>query len=122
MAMLATEETRYPKPKRRLRLGFVGGGRGALVGEWHATGARLSNRWEIVAGALSSDPETARVSGEDWMLPPDRIYSDYETMAWRRLPGRTASTRSSSAHRTSCTFLKPKRSSMPGSTSSATSR
>jgi predicted dehydrogenase len=81
MAMLATDETRYPKPKRRLRLGFVGGGRGALVGEWHATGARLSNRWEIVAGALSSDPETARLSGEDWMLPPDRVYSDYREMA-----------------------------------------
>ena len=81
MAMLATDETRYPKPTRRLRLGFVGGGRGSLVGEWHATGARLSNRWEIVAGALSSDPETARLSGQDWMLSPERTYSDYEEMA-----------------------------------------
>ena len=80
MAMLATDETRY-QPTRRLRLGFVGGGRGALVGEWHATGARLSNRWEIVAGALSSDPETARLSGQDWMLAPDRVYPDYEQMA-----------------------------------------
>lgn len=83
MAMLATDETRYPAAKRRLRLGFVGGGRGALVGEWHASGARLSNRWEIVAGALSSTPEGAKASGADWMLAPDRIYSDFRDMAER---------------------------------------
>jgi predicted dehydrogenase len=81
MVMLSAGETPYPKAKRRLRLGFVGGGRGALVGEWHATGARLSNRWEIVAGALSSNPENARLSGEDWLLAPDRIYADYREMA-----------------------------------------
>jgi predicted dehydrogenase len=54
---------RFPPPRRRLRLGFVGGGRGAFIGEVHANGARLSNRFEIVAGALSSDPEKARLSG-----------------------------------------------------------
>jgi predicted dehydrogenase len=83
MAMLAGEDTRYPRPTRRLRLGFVGGGRGALVGEWHATGARLSNRWEIVAGALSSTPEKAKSSGADWMLAPERTYSDLHEMAAR---------------------------------------
>lgn len=71
----------YPKPTRRLKLGFVGGGQGALIGEVHANGARLSNRWDIVAGALSSNPERAKKSGEDWMLDEDRVYSDYETMA-----------------------------------------
>ena len=71
----------YPKSKKRLRLGFVGGGRGALVGEWHAMGVRMSNRWEIVAGALSSKPDVAKASGEDWMLDEDRIYSDYRDMA-----------------------------------------
>jgi predicted dehydrogenase len=71
----------YPKAKRKLRLGIVGGGRGSLVGEWHAAGARLSNRWVIVAGALSSNPETARLSGEDWQLAPERIYTDYHEMA-----------------------------------------
>ena len=83
MAMIGTEDSRYPKAQRRLRLGFVGGGRGALVGEWHATGARLSNRWDIVAGALSSNPENAKVSGADWMLAPDRAYSDFGEMAKR---------------------------------------
>jgi predicted dehydrogenase len=72
---------RLPRATRRLRLGFVGGGRGAFIGEVHAMGARLSNRWEVVAGALSSDPEVARQSGADWLLPSDRIYTDYREMA-----------------------------------------
>ncbi len=71
----------WPSSSGRLRLGFVGGGRGALVGEWHAAGARLSNRWDIVAGALSSNPEVARASGKDWLLDDDRIYTDFHEMA-----------------------------------------
>jgi predicted dehydrogenase len=81
MAMLGSADTKYPQAGRRLRLGFVGGGRGALVGEWHATGARLSNRWEIVAGALSSNPETAKASAADWLIAPDRAYADFHQMA-----------------------------------------
>lgn len=72
---------RFPAPSRRLRLGFVGGGEGALIGEVHANGARLSNRWEIVAGALSSNPERALRSGREWMLPADRVYTDFREMA-----------------------------------------
>ncbi|MFC6490264.1 Gfo/Idh/MocA family protein, partial [Nitratireductor sp. GCM10026969] len=79
MGLLGSEV--YPRAERRLRLGMVGGGRGAVVGQWHASGARLSDRWEIVAGALSADPETARRSGRDWMLSDDRIYTDYSGMA-----------------------------------------
>lgn len=73
----------FPAPGRRLRLGFVGGGRGAFIGEVHARGAKLSNRWDVVAGALSSDPEVARQSGADWMLAPDRVYTSYAEMAER---------------------------------------
>ena len=71
----------FPPASRRLRLGFVGGGQGALIGEVHANGARLSNRWDIVAGALSSNPQRAKASGQAWMLDDDRIYSDYRDMA-----------------------------------------
>ncbi|MHA3977135.1 Gfo/Idh/MocA family protein [Halovulum sp. GXIMD14794] len=72
---------RQPLLDRRLRLGFVGGGIGALVGDWHSAGARLSNHWEIVAGALSSDPERARASAARWMIPEDRSYADFAEMA-----------------------------------------
>ena len=73
--------TSYPTPSRRLRLGMVGGGRGGLVGHWHWTGARVSARWDLVAGALSSKPDVALASGRDWKLAEDRIYSDFKEMA-----------------------------------------
>ncbi len=69
--------------KRRLRLGMVGGGRGAFIGAVHRIAARLDDRWEFVAGALSSDPERARLSGEDLLLDPDRNYPDFAEMARR---------------------------------------
>jgi predicted dehydrogenase len=71
------------KLNRRLRLGMVGGGRGAFIGAVHRIAARLDDRWELVAGALSSDPERAKASGEDLLLKPDRIYGDYNEMARR---------------------------------------
>jgi len=66
---------------RRLRLGMVGGGRNAFIGAVHRIAARLDDRWEMVAGALSSDPERAKASGEDLLLAPDRIYTDFAAMA-----------------------------------------
>ncbi|MBM6594820.1 Gfo/Idh/MocA family protein [Microvirga pudoricolor] len=69
--------------KRRLRLGMVGGGRGAFIGAVHRIAARLDDRWELVAGALSSDPERARLSGQDLLLAPDRTYADFNEMARR---------------------------------------
>ena len=74
-------EGSFPPAQRRLRLGVVGGGEGAFIGEVHAGGARLSNRWEIVAGALSSDPARAAASGRAWHLDPERSYADFRTMA-----------------------------------------
>lgn len=61
-------------------MGMVGGGRG-FIGALHADGALLSRRWNIVAGALSSDPEVARVTGREWKLDPERTYTDYRQMA-----------------------------------------
>jgi predicted dehydrogenase len=66
---------------RRLRLGMVGGGRGAFIGAVHRMAARLDDRWTLVAGALSSDPERARASGADLLLDPDRVYDDAAAMA-----------------------------------------
>ena len=77
----SADDAAFPKPGRRLRLGIVGGGRGSFIGPIHASGARLSGRWELVAGVLSSDPATALASGREWLLPEDRIYAGYAAMA-----------------------------------------
>src|ERR687898_830899 len=80
---MAIEGSAQTKLNRRLRLGMVGGGRGAFIGAVHRVAARLDDRWEFVAGALSSDPERARLSGEALLLNPDRIYADFAEMARR---------------------------------------
>jgi hypothetical protein len=67
--------------QRRLRLGMVGGGRGAFIGAVHRIASRIDDRWELVAGALSSDAERARLSGEDLGIAPDRVYGDFREMA-----------------------------------------
>lgn len=71
----------FPSPVRRLRLGFVGGGGDAFIGAIHAGGARLSGRWDIVAGALSSSPQKSWQYGRQWLLAEDRIYENFEEMA-----------------------------------------
>ncbi|MFI5018635.1 MAG: gfo/Idh/MocA family oxidoreductase, partial [Dongiales bacterium] len=53
------------KARRRLRLGMVGGGEGGFIGAIHRMAARLDDRYEFVAGALSSDPDRARRSALD---------------------------------------------------------
>lgn len=74
-----TTETAAP----RIRLGMVGGGAGAFIGGVHRMAARLDNRFELVAGALSSSVEKAQASGRELGLAEDRIYSSYKDMAIR---------------------------------------
>ena len=66
---------------RRLRYGMIGGGRDAFIGAVHRMAARLDDQYELVAGALSADPEKARLSGRDLALDPARIYGGFEEMA-----------------------------------------
>ena len=67
--------------KRKLRMGMVGGGRGAFIGSVHRMAAALDGRIELVAGAFSSDPEKSRLSGEDLFLDSSRVYGSFEEMA-----------------------------------------
>jgi predicted dehydrogenase len=60
---------------------MVGGGLGAFIGPVHRMAARLDDRWELVAGALSSDPARARASGAALHLAADRAYDDFAAMA-----------------------------------------
>ena len=68
-------------PPRRIRLGMVGGGEGAFIGAVHRIAARLDDRYELVAGALSSDPARAHASAAVLHLDPARSYADYLAMA-----------------------------------------
>ena len=65
----------------RIRLGMVGGGNDAFIGGVHRIAARIDDRFELVAGALSSTPEKAQASGQ--ALGLERIYDDFKQMAIR---------------------------------------
>lgn len=65
--------------RRRLRVGIVGGGRGAFIGAMHRRAVELDAQALVVAGALSSDPTVARQSAADWFL--ERSYDSYAEMA-----------------------------------------
>lgn len=66
---------------RRIRLGMVGGGEGAFIGAVHRYAARLDDRFELIAGALSSSWERTQRSGAELNLAAERLYPDYQTMA-----------------------------------------
>jgi len=68
---------------RKLRLGMVGGGRGAFIGAVHRMAARLDGEIDLVAGCFSSDPAKSRASGADLHLDPARVYGTYEEMVAR---------------------------------------
>jgi predicted dehydrogenase len=60
---------------------MVGGGEGAFIGAVHRIAARLDDRYELVAGALSASADKAMRSAEAIGLAPDRSYPDFQTMA-----------------------------------------
>jgi len=66
---------------RRIRLGMVGGGQGAFIGAVHRIAARLDDQYELIAGALSSEPERALASALELGLDPVRSYPDFYSMA-----------------------------------------
>ena len=67
--------------KKRLRLGMIGGGHGAFIGAVHRLSARMDDKYEFVAGCLSSTPEKAELSAKELGLDLTRSYPDYKTMA-----------------------------------------
>ena len=64
----------------RLRMGMVGGGQGAFIGDVHRLAARLDGQIDLVAGAFSRDPENCKATGRQLGLDPARCYSDYAEM------------------------------------------
>ena len=72
---------RFNRNEGPIRLGMVGGGQGAFIGAVHRIAARLDGAFDLVAGALSSDPARARASASELGLDADRSYGSFEEMA-----------------------------------------
>ena len=73
---------------RKIRMGMVGGGRGAFIGAVHRMAAALDGQIELVCGAFSSNPKKSKLSGKDLHLPKERCYGSYKEMilAEKKLP------------------------------------
>ena len=65
---------------RRLRLAVIGGGPGSFIGATHRRAARIDDRYEIIAGVLSSNPEKSTQAGREIGLTGDRCYGDVQEM------------------------------------------
>jgi len=65
---------------KKLKLGMIGGGKGAFIGAVHRIAAQMDSHYELVCGAFSSNPMISIESGEELGLPIHRCYGTYAEM------------------------------------------
>lgn len=65
---------------KKIKMGMVGGGRGAFIGYIHRIAAAIDQQIELVCGAFSSDPQRCVDSGSDFFVDESRCYGSYEEM------------------------------------------
>ncbi len=70
---------------RKLKMGMVGGGPGAFIGEVHRKASRMDGGIELVAGAFDIDPKKSKKMGKELCLNPKRVYADFNTMIEKEL-------------------------------------
>jgi len=61
-------------------MGMVGGGPGSFIGRVHYMAAILDGQIDLVCGSFSSDPKKSKITGEEYFLPPERVYDTYQDM------------------------------------------
>lgn len=65
---------------RKLRMGMVGGGPGAFIGDVHRKAAQFDGGVELVAGCFSQTPEKSKQMAADLYLDESRSYGSYGEM------------------------------------------
>jgi predicted dehydrogenase len=71
--------------QRKLRMGMVGGGPGAFIGEVHRKAARMDGGIELVAGAFDINPRKSKQMGRELCIDSKRTYTDYRKMIDKEL-------------------------------------
>ena len=64
--------------KKRIRLGFIGGGHNSLIGVLHKVSAYMHDRYEIVGGVFNSKYEDSLKSAREIGISLERIYKDVD--------------------------------------------
>ena len=70
---------------RKLKMGMVGGGPGAFIGEVHRKASRMDGGIELVAGAFDINPRKSKQMGKELCLDRKRIYGTYKEMIEKEL-------------------------------------
>ena len=65
---------------RTLKMGMVGGGPGAFIGDVHRRAALLGGGVELVAGAFSSNLRKSRTKGRELLVAPARVYGSLDAL------------------------------------------
>lgn len=66
--------------KRPLRLGMIGGGQGAYIGNIHRIASRQDGAWKLVAGAFDVDAARGHAFAAGEGIEAGRSYDDYKAM------------------------------------------
>jgi len=70
---------------RTLKMGMVGGGPGAFIGEVHRKAARMDGGIELVGGAFDINPRKSRQMAKELCLDRKRCYGNYAEMIEKEL-------------------------------------
>jgi predicted dehydrogenase len=70
---------------RKLKMGMVGGGPGAFIGEVHRKASRMDGGVELVAGAFDINPRKSKQQGRELLIDPRRVYGTYQQMIEKEL-------------------------------------
>ena len=73
------------KINRKFRMGMVGGGPGAFIGDVHRKASSMDGGIELSAGAFDINPRKSKQMGRELYLDSRRVYRNYEEMIEREL-------------------------------------
>ncbi len=65
---------------KKLRMGMIGGGIGAFIGDAHRRASRICNDYELIGGVFDYDYEKSKLFASNEGISPDRCYKSVETM------------------------------------------
>ena len=65
---------------KKIRMGMIGGGIGAFIGDAHRRASRICNDYELLGGVFDADPAKSRLFAEQEGIAAGRCYESVEAM------------------------------------------
>ncbi len=65
---------------KKIRMGMIGGGIGAFIGDAHRRASRICNDFELVGGVFDVDYKRSKIFATNEGISPDRCYESVDTL------------------------------------------